>query len=346
MRTVGRLIVGLCALLAFAGTTVARAQDRAAAPCPSGMHRVATSYGSYCAAGANYELIDGKTGLPLGGSARISLMGDSPSDAASYARAVLSALGCRSGTPPKAPGGSPAGVGSGGAGSPPCKTERLYIDPAADGSQSGRALVGALEAVIAKDGRVHILADPAAAGALFVNAGRYEMEQRAAAAAQEAKREQAEQEQVAAEAVQEAKHEQAEQAAQARRFAAAGRVGASRHYIAYVVESDCEDKQVDVTYTVGTDQTEQNTEYAPWADLVTYAPGSFYSVLAQKHDGSDYCSVSAEIYSVRLTKGQVDLWSNSSGSPVVPIKRYGKQLREANSDSAYGIASVSYSSGF
>lgn len=295
------------------------------------------------ACGQTYELIGAGTGQILSGSGETLLMTGEKSQAQAYVRLILKGLGCAPAEASPTSASNRGGSTTGRTRAPLCRIRKLWLDPAGDGSPSGRAFVNALAEMLAKDGRVELLGRPKGAQSIFADTGEYRMEQQAEERAQEAKRKQAEQAQQAAEAAQEAKRKQAERAAEALRFAAAGRVGALRHYIAYVVESDCEDTRVDVTYDVGTDQTEQNTEYAPWAELVTYAPGSSYSLLAQKHDGSDYGSVSAEIYSVRLTRRQVDLWSSSSGSPISPIKRYGEQLREADSDSPYGIAGVSYS---
>jgi hypothetical protein len=269
-----------------------------------------------------YELIDVKTGLSLN-AGEISVLSDRTSDLEAYARLILNDIGCTPGRPAGDRLHSATGHQTQPARPSPCKIQKLYLDPVADGTPEGRALVRALTKTLAKSGRVALVGSRNEAQTLFVDAQEYEIEERPGWAAREARRE--------------------ESSSVADQFVAAGKIGRPRRYIAYVVETDCRDPQVDLTYDVGSDQTEQNTEDAPWAELITYSPGSAYLLSAQKHDGSDYCAVSAEIYSVSLTREQVDLWSNSSGSPVSPIKRVGKKLREADSDSPYGIADVSYS---
>lgn|SRR5487761_107859 len=266
--------------------------------------------------GQTYELIEVKTGLSLSGAGRMSLMGNDLSEVQAYARLILRGLGC--------PLANPTGRKTGQAQLLPCKIQRLYLDPVGDGSPAGKALVRALTKILAKGARVDLAGSLKDAQALFVDATEYEVERRS---------------------VQEATRNETEQA-EAHRFAAAGRVGRVARYIAYVVETDCNDPEVELTYDVGSDQTEQRMEYAPRAELITYSSGSIYLLSAQKHDGTDYCNVSTEIYSLTFTQKQVDLWSNSSGSPVSAIKRYGKKLREADSDMAYGIADVSYSPDF
>ncbi|MGH9430841.1 MAG: hypothetical protein ACRD3T_04805 [Terriglobia bacterium] len=343
MRIAIAAIVGAGLSVALTGVPFAGAQDQVMnTKCPAGTHWLATSYGGYCVPGHNYALVDLRTHSPLSGSVRIASLSNSLSNISEYARLVLGGMGC-------AASGLAQGSQSGGAGRngahghlSSCKLHKLYIDPAADGTPEGKALVEALTKALVTDGRVDLVASRNDAEALFVELTKYKIELKAAEAAEEAKREEAQQAQWAAQAKQEAEREDAA----ARRFAAAGKVGRPRPDIAYVVETDCDNAKVDLTFDVGTDQVEQKTEDAPWAELITYAPGSSYYLSAQKHDGSDYCSVSAEIYSVSFTRKQVDLWSKSPGSLVLPIKRFGKKLREADSDSAYGIAGVSYSPGF
>jgi hypothetical protein len=108
------------------------------------------------------------------------------------------------------------------------------------------------------------------------------------------------------------------------------------------VETECDDKGADLTYGPGYGESEQDTVTAPWATLVPYSAGTDYYVAAQKHDGSE-CDIGAEIYQLSLTMDQAaDLSALPGRDETSYIRDHGTQLREASSDTSYGIAEVSW----
>jgi hypothetical protein len=119
--------------------------------------------------------------------------------------------------------------------------------------------------------------------------------------------------------------------------------GSPHRWVAYVVENlSCDDSEADLTYRAGEGETEQRRVKMPWAMLIHYADGTFYSLTAQKRDNSD-CGITAAIDDIKLTNGQAEfVLGLYQRDLVLFLHRRANQLREAMSDTPYGIAGVDY----
>jgi len=280
---------------------------------------------SACAQSTDYwQLVDSKGDQLPKDYAMVELNAKSDnelSDVPAYVDLILAYLGCPAAAQPGSSGESHPNQASPLATPRPCKFRKLYIDAVADGSPKGRAFAQALTESLTKSRRIELTGNPKEADALFICGDELAAYRRKEA--DEAKRQEAKEVDV--------------------RLAAAAGSGKPNRYISYVVESDCEDAGVDVTYGAGSGQTEQRTEQAPWLTVIPYSSDAFYYLAAQKHDGS-ICEVNAEMYSVNLTHGQLEiLISAGSDEAVSYVAQHGHDLREASSDTGYGIASVSWS---
>jgi hypothetical protein len=256
-----------------------------------------------------WELVDTKTSQLLGDYASMEGLGNNLSDTPTYERFIMDGLGC---SPRAGSGGSsPGSLGRGrhGERAGGCKIASLYIDPAADGTPSGRALAAAVAKALKESGRVKLVTNRKDADAVF------------------------------------ACHDELNEATASRiraRMAADATSGRQWHYIAYVADGDCGDKEADITYRSGNGETEQETVTVPWANLALYAAGTNYYLAAQKHDSS-ICEISVEIYSIDLTTGQAsDLEGLGRRDQVSYIHDYGSRLRTAISNSGYGIAEANW----
>lgn len=118
--------------------------------------------------------------------------------------------------------------------------------------------------------------------------------------------------------------------------------GKRRRYIAYLVDTDCDNRKSDLTYSAGPGETQQETASSPWVSLAPYFARTVYYLAAQKHDPST-CDITAEVYGLRLTSAQSeDLDGLTERDQASYIRGHGTRLREATSDAAYGVAQVSW----
>lgn len=256
-----------------------------------------------------WELVDTKTSEILGDYEAMEEMSNDLSQLPMYDRLILDGLGCASQSSAGRRAKDVPNQKRSGAYSAPCKIQNLYIDPAADGTPSGRALAAHLMKSLQRGGVLKLVSDRKDANAIF--ACRDELNEMAAS------------------------HTRA-------RLAADASSGTPLTFISYIVESGCDDKGADLTYSPGNGESEQDTVAAPWATLVFYSPRTNYYVAAQKHDGSE-CDISVGIYQLSLTMDQADdLRALPGRDETSYIRDHGTQLREASSDTGYGIAEVSW----